>query len=377
MAGSGRLGELAVRSRATLADRWERVCAALLMAVQAGLAAGIAWFVVHNLMGQPSPFFAPIAAVIVLGASVGQRLRRAVELLAGVALGILVGDAVIAAIGSGAWQVGLGVSMAMLAAVFLGGGPVVVVQAASTGVLIATFAAPTGQFFYSRFFDALIGGLIGVLVMALLLPMNPFSVVRRAARPALSLVADGLRDCAAALAERDRRAAADLLGRLREGEAVVQHFREALDAARETAAMAPARWRHRAPLTQYVDAQPHIERAVGDCRGLARRAVSVLTDAEPVPAELPEAIRLLADAVDALRDELAAGTEPRRARERAMATAGRAGAAYRAGVGFSGGVVVAQIRATVTDLLRATGLDQTAAESVVRRAVGGTRAGDG
>ncbi|GAB4057436.1 aromatic acid exporter family protein [Catellatospora paridis] len=367
---------LAARSRTTLADRWERVRAALLMAVQAGLAAGIAWFAVHNLLGQPAPFFAPIAAVIVLGASVGQRLRRAVELLVGVALGILVGDAVIAVIGSGAWQIGLGVSAAMLAAVFLGGGPVVVVQAASTGVLIATFAAPTGQFFYSRFFDALIGGLVGVLVMALLLPMNPFTVVRRAARPALNLVADGLRGCATALAERDRQAAADLLSRLREGEADVEHFREALDAARETAAMAPARWRHRAPLTQYVDARTHIDRALGDCRGLARRAVSMLTDAEPVPAELPAAIRLLADAVDSLRDELAAGTEPLRTREQAKAATGLAGTAYRAGVGFSGAVVVAQIRATVTDLLRATGLDQAAAESVVRHAVGGTRPGD-
>jgi uncharacterized membrane protein YgaE (UPF0421/DUF939 family) len=341
--------------------------------VQAGLAAGIAWFVVHDLLGHPRPFFAPIAAVIVLGASVGQRLRRAVELLVGVALGILIGDIVIEVIGSGAWQIGLGVAVAMLAAVFLGGGPVVVVQAASTGVLIATFAAPTGQFFYSRFFDALIGGIVGVLVMALLLPMNPFTLVRRAARPALSLIADGLRDCAAALADRDRHAAAELLGRMRAGEADVDHFQEALDAARETAAMAPARWRHRAPLTQYVDAQTHIDRAAGNCRGLARRAVSVLTDAEPVPAELPEAIRLLADAVDALRDELAEGTEPPlRTRDRAAAAASMAGAAYQAGVGFSGGVVVAQIRATVTDLLRATGLKQAAAETVVRHAVGTT-----
>lgn len=113
--------------------------------------------------------------------------------------------------------------------------------------------------------------------------------------------------------------------------------------------------------------QRHFDRAARDCRGPARRVVSVLNDAERVPVELPEAIRLLAGAVDALRDELAAGAGPLRTRDRATAAAGVAGAAYRAGVGFSGGV---------TDLLRATGLEQTAAESVVRRAASGTGAGD-
>jgi len=52
-----------------------------------------------------------------------------------------------------------------------------------------------------------------------------------------------------------------------------------------------------------------------------------------------------------------------------------AGAAYRAGVAFSGSVVVAQIRAIATDLLRATGLPQPAAESVVRQAFSGTDVG--
>jgi hypothetical protein len=39
-------------------------------------------------------------------------------------------------------------------------------------------------------------------------------------------------------------------------------------------------------------------------------------------------------------------------------------------VGFSGGVVVAQIRTTATDLLRASGIDHAEAPRLVRRAVG-------
>src|ERR1700743_3676843 len=87
--------ELTQKSKASMLDRWRRTRGSLLLAAQAGLGAGIAWLVAQHVIGHPHPFFAPIAAVIVLNVSVGQRLRRAVELVFGVALGILVGDLLI------------------------------------------------------------------------------------------------------------------------------------------------------------------------------------------------------------------------------------------------------------------------------------------
>ncbi|HET6212813.1 MAG TPA: hypothetical protein VFE14_08080, partial [Micromonosporaceae bacterium] len=47
-----------------------------------------------------------------------------------------------------------------------------------------------------------------------------------------------------------------------------------------------------------------------------------------------------------------------------------AGDAYRVGVGFSGSVVVAQVRSIASDLLRAAGLDHDEAARLVRRAGG-------
>ena len=47
--------------------------------VQSGAAAGVAWWIAADLLDHPSPFFAPIAAVLSLGTSYGQRLRRVVE----------------------------------------------------------------------------------------------------------------------------------------------------------------------------------------------------------------------------------------------------------------------------------------------------------
>jgi hypothetical protein len=67
---------------------------------------------------------------------------------------------------------------------------------------------------------------------------------------------------------------------------------------------------------------------------------------------------------------LARGVDPEAARERALRAAAESGRAYDEGVGFSGGVVVAQIRTTSTDLLRATGVDYAEAPRLVRRAIG-------
>ena len=62
--------------------------------------------------------------------------------------------------------------------------------------------------------------------------------------------------------------------------------------------------------------------------------------------------------------------EPKRAREQALRAVRTAGHAYRDGVGFSGAVVVAQVRTTVSDLLVASGLSQEDANHLVRRLFG-------
>ncbi len=364
------LSEFSQRSRATVADRLRRVRAGLLFAAQAAVAAGLSWLIANNLLHHARPFFAPIAAVIALNVSVGQRLRRVFELVVGVALGILVGDTLIYFIGTGGWQIALGVGLAILVAIFLGGSPIVIGQAAASAVLVATLAPPSGGIYYSRFLDALIGGVTGILVMALLLPVNPLTAIRRSAGPALDVIAEGLRDCAAALRDGSREDADAALSRLRSGETAVVTFRNALAGAREAATLAPVYWRSRGPLAQYLDAAEHVDHALRNGRVLARRTVALLRDGEPVPPGLVDALLALADAVTLLRDELAAGTEPERSRERTLDAVRAAAEVYRAGVGFSGGVVVAQIRTMATDLLLAGGLPRPVVEKAVRRAVG-------
>jgi uncharacterized membrane protein YgaE (UPF0421/DUF939 family) len=362
--------ELGRRTRITLRDRVRRVRGSLILSVQASVAAGLAWYVAHVLLGHYQPFFAPIAAVVTLAISVGQRMRRAAEIVAGNAVGILLGELLILVIGRGAWQVSLVVLLAINLAIFIGGSASLVTQAASSGILVATLLPITSDYYLSRFVDAVVGGGIALLVMALLLPLNPLTEVKRAVGPLMDSLADGLNHAADALAHGDATAAQDALDRLREAESHLRAFGESLKASKELATIAPLHWGKHGLLQAYIEAADHLARSLRNSRVLVRRIVSMIRDRETVPASLVEAVHALAQSVSSLRRELADAVEPEQAAEAAARAVREARQAHQAGLDFSGGVVFAQVRSTATDLLRAAGLSREEAERQVRRAVG-------
>lgn len=325
--------------------------------MQCAVAAGLAWALAHYVVGHPQPFFAPIAAVISLGVSLGQRLRRALELVVGVSIGIGVGDVLISVIGSGPWQIALVVALAMSTAVLLDSGGLIVLQAASSSVLVATLLPPESVGGLSRMVDAGVGGLVGFVVAALI-PANPLTVAHRHGRVVLGALADALRGMADAVARREPERASDVLAAARKSQRLVEEFREGLIAGREIARIAPLRWRRRGELERYESAAVPIDRALRNARVLARRAFSALRDGEDVPHPLPELLRQLADAVELLRDELAAGRDPLGARDAARAVARKTTVELIGEGHFSMDVVVLQVRSITVDLLQATGLSR-------------------
>jgi uncharacterized membrane protein YgaE (UPF0421/DUF939 family) len=353
----------------SLRDRLHRVRVGFGLAAQAAVAAGLAWYLAHHVLGHVQPFFAPIAAIVVLAISLGQRMRRAVEIVLGNAVGILLGEALIFVIGRGGWQISLVVLLALCIAIFIGGSPALMTQAASSASLVVTVVTPNGDYVFSRFIDAMVGGGVGLAVMALLLPLNPLTVAQRAANPVLDALATGLNDTAAALEGRDGELATAALGRLRDAETHLRAFSDAIGAAREISTVAPIRWRKRNALQQYVDSYKPTARALRNSRVLLRRAVAMIGDAEPIPPELVQAVRGLAAASTNLRRELADAGEPVSTRDSALAAVRACAEAYGAGLGFSGGVVVAQIRSTAVDLIGATGFTPEEAKQLVREAL--------
>ena len=120
-----------------------------------------------TVVDHRAPFFAPVAAVECLGTTLGQRLRRTIELIVGVGLGVGVGDLLISAIGTGPWLVAVVVALAMSVAVLLDGGAVITGQAAVSAILVATLCLPGATSGVNRLVDGLIGGATGLLVVGL------------------------------------------------------------------------------------------------------------------------------------------------------------------------------------------------------------------
>jgi len=150
-----RLAAASDRPRTSWRSRLDRLREKSWHVGQCAVAAAVAWYVAADLVGHPSPFVAPVAAVVALGTSYGQRLRRVAEVAVGVAVGVAIADALVLTIGSGGWQIGLVVALAMSTALLLDSGQVLLIQSAVQGIVVAALIAPAETAFL-RWTDALI-----------------------------------------------------------------------------------------------------------------------------------------------------------------------------------------------------------------------------
>ena len=171
---------------------------------QTAVAAVWAWYIAVLLGTQHRPVFVSIAAVISLGAAFGERRERAVQLISGVMLGIVVADLLVRLIGSGLPQIGLLVVLAMVAAVVLGGGELLVTEAAVSAILVASLASSTAEV---RLLEVLIGGGVALVVHSFVFPPDPVLGAARATSTVFGELGSVLRDAAAALAAGDTRRA--------------------------------------------------------------------------------------------------------------------------------------------------------------------------
>jgi uncharacterized membrane protein YgaE (UPF0421/DUF939 family) len=354
-------------SRAGLRTRRDRVISTARPILQSAVAAAVAWLVATEVVGHEEPFFAPIAALITLGLTVGERIQRAVEIAIGVAVGIAVADALVAAIGTGTWQVAVVVGLAMLAATLVGGGPLLASQAGVSAVLVATLQPPEGGFDFDRSVDALVGSGVALLVGTLVLPVNPLRLVRESTRPLLDGLAAALDEIAGALESRDPAVADTALTAVGRVDALHDRMYAAFEAAGDAARLSPARRGALRALERYDIAAGELGLAVENVRGLARGVSRAINLDDAVPPEAVEATHALADSARALEAYLDGG-ENQPARAAATRAAGLANAVLEETSNLSAVNIVGQVRMAAVDLLRAAGLERSEAQEVVRSA---------
>jgi uncharacterized membrane protein YgaE (UPF0421/DUF939 family) len=356
-------------SRAGLRTRGDRIIQTARPILHTAVAAALAWLVATEVVGHELPFFAPVAAVITLGLTVGQRGRRAVELAIGVALGIFVADVLVAAIGPGTWQIAVVTAIAMMAATIVGGGPLLATQAGVSAVLVATLQPPEGGFSFERLVDSMVGAGIALAVSAVLLPVDPMALARAGMDPLIARLGAVLEDIAEALDARDTDAAELALVAANEAQAEYEALREYLEAAGDTARITPGRRGRRERLARYRIASRQLGLALANVRVLARAASRAITLDDATPREVPAALRELAHSVRELGEFLDGADGEMDVREPAVHAAGLANGVLEQTDNLSALHIVGQLRLIAVDVLRAGGIERSEAMDAVRAAM--------
>jgi uncharacterized membrane protein YgaE (UPF0421/DUF939 family) len=330
--------------------------------VQIGVAVLVAWVVANRLFGHATPFFAPVTAIICLGMTYGQRLRRIVEVTVGVAIGVLVGDLIVTVLGTGPWQMALVVVLAMAIAIVVSSGQLLVIQAGVQSVFIVALVADQSVAL-SRWLDALVGGLVA-LVIGAVAPTSPVRRPRAEAARTVRAVSSTLRDVVAALRRRDRVLASEALDGARSIEGRLADLRTAATEGVAVVRQSPL-LRRQAPLAQAASALVvPLDRCVRNLRVLARRASVAVARDEAVPERYVDLVEALADAADDLARVLDEHTLPSAARgvlERVAGLSARVDPA----AGLSSEMIRGQVRSIVVDLLVVAGLDDDEALQLV------------
>jgi uncharacterized membrane protein YgaE (UPF0421/DUF939 family) len=357
--GAGPYVDLVVaRGRTSLRARLERLRSKSWQVGQCAVAAGVAWFLATTLLGHEHPYFAPIVALVSLGTSYGQRLRRVAEVTVGVAVGVFLGDLYTHVLGRGPWQITVMIGLAMVIALLLDASPLLVNQVAIQSLVVVT-VLPNPDAAFLRWTDALMGGAVA-LVAASVVPAAPLRRPRERAAVAVRKIGSLLRDTAASVEDPDLDRALATLADARTTDALVIELRAAADEGLSVVASSPFRRRHRGGLRRLGDLVEPLDFALRNTRVLARRVAVASYRGEPIPAEYADFLRELADLSDRMAAELAADR---------MATAvqgplvelGQRSAALPRTHSLSAEVVLAQVRSLLADLLAVTGLDPLAA----------------
>lgn len=351
-----RIARYLPRPQDTFADRLQALRRRWRMLLRLSVSTTVAYAIATELLSHQQAFFAPISAVIVLVAGAGLRGRTLFELVAGVAVGVLVGELLILAIGRGAWQMALIVSLTVVVATLLGVKGLALTQAANSSILLAAVipVAGAGNPAVTRFVDALVGGVCGML-MVILLPRNPLRDIDREVQTLLERLAISLADVARALKERDFEHAERALATARGMTTLVATLEATAVNVAEIARVSPMRWRQRQRVEQYVRSVQNFDNAVRDTRVLARRTSAMLRHHEEPPDDFALAVEAMAEAVRIFADDLAQDEDFDHARQRLVDAARIAVTSLPSAMTLNSAAIAAQVRSLAADLLYASG----------------------
>lgn len=354
----------------SLRNRLRRVRSRWLFILHSALAAGFSFWTAREIFGHENPFFAPMSVVIILGLSGGDRVRRAIDLTLGCAIGVGIGDLVILQIGSGYWQMFVVIALGLTVASFLSKSMLVANQVAIGSILIATIMPPGNSAGFDRMIDAFIGGAIGILVIAIL-PSSPLQSGRTEMANILAIASSVLDDVARALKAKDEQALSIALNAVRSTQGDVDRMVSAASSGKEISTISPFLWNNKGRVRTLLRITPVVDNMIRDTRVLARRALILTEDQDEVSPEQIEVISELSKISGEIAFLYQHHKEKREAIEipelvnRLRILGSKVGPEIAEGRVLSAQVILAQTRSIIVDLLQICGMSRESADAVL------------
>lgn len=312
------------------------------------------------------PLFAPVATILTLGMTYGQRFTRAAEVTLGVSVGALIGELFVVTVGMGVWQVPVLVALAMSIASWLGAGTLLVNQAGIQGLVIALLAGQTTTAF-GRWYEALIGAAVG-LVFASFIPSSVLLRPRARAGAVLERLTTLFVASASGIRERDRKSVEECLEEARSTEDDLRALRGFAADSVEITTYAPWYRNRRDEIREVVAQLDPIDRAVRNARVLLRRAAISVQVEEAVPDEYIELIWELAHVTEDFARYLSSG-EKDETLEAVLWNLSERSARPAPGAELSAEVIRAQIRSILVDYYMILGYSAREAQNTVHQAI--------
>lgn len=344
---------------------WRRMQGSFWPVVQSAIGASLAWVVAHDLMGHPSPVFAPIAAWICLGFGKDRVPRKVAELGAGASVGVLVGELFSRWLDLGWWQIILVLVTAAMFGRFLDRGELFTIQTGVNGIVVvgmSWYAAESGGI-TGRAVDALVGSGVA-FVVAVLLPRRPLERPHRYARAAWTEIATALDMLAGGLRSSDVERLHDLAGQLRGVRQVTADWGTTLATAREVVMFNPTLWRSRTQLAEMNRLFHLAQRTEATLEMLARQSLSMVEEVGHLPA-IGDLVADCAAATHRLSGAIKHWNRPDGARAILVDVAGRSAPAEIDSADWRPTALMSLVRALTVDLLQATGLSRTGARAAL------------
>ena len=296
-------------------DSLGRVVDSLAPAIQITIGALLAYSVAFYGLGHVSPLLAVTVCITSLGFSRDARPRRILQTAIGMVVGIAISEIALIYFGAGILQIALVLLLVLIAARFISASSAFAVTAAIQAMLVQILPAPDGGVFI-RTFDGLIGGVMALIVTALI-PRDPRGIARSDANKLFDFFIEALQSLRLALRDANKSLSSQALKDARASQPLIDNWRMSLDSALSISRISPFLMKHKSELRKQRLLMRAMDLATRNLRVIVRRVNFLLKDdvARPYLADLCEQI---AEAVTNIQEGLSEPEELALARQQLL-----------------------------------------------------------